>query len=1002
MSRDLSRAEELYHRALARPTAEREPFIDEACRGDAELLREVKTLLTFQADARQFLDEPVAEAATRPVGLVNGARLGHFQVVELIDAGGMGEVYRARDEKLGRDVALKVLPAAFSRDAERVARLEREARLLATLSHPNIEAIHGLEELDGRHALVLELIPGETLADRLARGPIPVPEALELARQMAEALEAAHAEGIIHRDIKPSNVKVTPKGEAKLLDFGLAKPLSTEARELDRDSAPDPQADGTRSGLILGTVRYMSPEQAQGMTLDERTDIWSFGAVLFEMLTAKPAFDGRTAVETLGSLLRDEPVWKALPGDCPREIVRLIRHCLRKCPTERLQSIADARIELQDALTEGVHEGGDPQADPWLHPFPHSPASRWRWFSAAALVATVGAAVMAGRWSRPPSSSTSEVRAVRGQIELRPDLPLTCGQAVGRQAVGRQPRPEAMRGRSLVCTQTEFALDPAGTRLVWTSRARATGPTSLYLRQLATGEVARVTGTEDGNSPFFSPDGRWVGFVARVESGWSLRKVSVEGGLPTELAHLEESPVGASWSADGKILLGSQSEGISWIPAEGGPLREVTKADPTREFGHRAPQRLPARDSLLLTSVSRPWAATTRVEVASLSTGERQVLIQDASAARYTSTGHIIFLRRGILMAAAFDLDALELTTEPLPIAENVSQALGEGITGMGQFSISDSGLLAYAPGGLSQRVPIELLLLDALGHAEPLPGFDRTGISPQPAVSPDGRRLAIVERGGAGGRLWLFDLQRRTYRLLSQRGLACCPQWSPDGTRLLVAWSEEGPMHLWMVPSDGGEWQDLAGGEQQYWVPSWSPDQRYVAFLRSGPPSSDLMILDLEDGSVRPFVASPAMEYHPAFSPDGRWIAYTSDESGRWEVYITSFPGRERTLTVSSDGGESPAWSPDGRRLFYLSVPPDGPRSMMAVTLGNAPEASLGPPTRLFSYEMISLFPAPLPDGRFIVGHRREGEDLPATTTRLEAVYNWLAEFERLSPSRQ
>ena len=977
------RVEELYHAALERPAAEREAFLDGACGGDEELRREVRSLLAHEREAERLMEEPALGAATQRLAVVLGTRLGPYEVTDLVGAGGMGKVYRARDTRLGRDVAIKVLPEHVAHDPDALARFGREARAVAALSHPHIAALFDIGETNGTHYLVMELLEGETLAGRLRRGALPERDTLRIGVEIAEALGAAHAHGIVHRDVKPANVMLTRSG-VKLLDFGLAR-LQRKA-----DASGETAAATTELGErgVAGTLPYMAPEQLEGREADARVDIWALGCVLFEMLTGKRAFDGDSQAKLIAAIEKDD-VPSLPPRLASADLVRVLGRCLRRDPEERWQSARDLAARLREV--------GEPRAD-------EAPASaadartgrheapRWvvRAVVAGALVALL-AGVLAGRlWQRPPQSAPG-ARVVRSGIDLPLDRPLF-GSDRDHPAV------------------TALALSPDGTLLVWTARTAADrSDWALYQRRLDTGDVTRVPGGERGVEPFFSPDGRWIGFVRKGEK-FLLRKVRVEGGLPVDLAELRDGPAfGVTWGPDDRIYLGSPREGLQWVPAEGGPLRNVTTIDRAREVAHRLPSALPGGHELLITVPANQYGLKTRIEIVALATGKRKVVVEDGADGRYLPSGHIVFVRQGVLMAAPFDLSRLGLAAPPVSAIGAVSQALnfsGGGDTGAAQFTVSDSGLLAYAAGGIFPDTPVELLLLDETGRTTSLPGFDRPLVSPQLSFSPDGRLLAFNEQERTG-LLWIFDVQRQTYRALSDRGIAGSPRWSPDGKRLAAGWSEVGPMQLWIVPAERGEWEQLTTMERFVWSPSWSPDGRFLAFT-GYTPSPDVFIYRFEDRKVVPFLATQASEAFPEFSPDGRWLAYTSNGSGRNEVYVTSFPGRERTLTVSRQGGMDPKWSRDGKRLFYFTPPPpDGTGSMMAITVRQGPTLSLGIPRFLFrlpdgfvinethNYELH-------PDGRHFVIGRFVKMEPPPPITRLELVHNWFAELERLAPTHR
>jgi serine/threonine-protein kinase len=898
----------------------------------------------------------------------------------------MGEVYRARDTRLDRTVAVKVLPLELAADPQLKARFEREARAISALAHPNVCTLHDVGQQDGRMFLVMEHLAGETLAERLKRGPLPLDQALEIATQIADALAAAHKQDIVHRDLKPGNVMLTRAG-VKLLDFGLARLTAHGDRPAVESvtSAPTKQAPLTAKGTILGTLPYMAPEQVEGKPADPRTDLWALGTILYEMVTGHRAFEAASPVSLIGAILEREPApLRERQPLTPPSLERLVRRCLAKDPEERWDTAHDVADELRwvaeaaaAARTEAPRTAVGPLRSTVLS------------LAALSLVALLVGA-LAGWWWRGGRDGAHPAAVVRSEIDLAADRPLVV-----------DPRTQRIYRR-------ELDLSADGTLLVWSSSGdEDPWKSALYLRRMDSGDVLRLPGTEGAVQPFFSPDGRWVGFFERKRfRGTRLRKVPVDGGPVVDLSdNLPGPPLGASWAPDGKILFGG-TQGIRSVPAEGGPLSDVTIPEGDSDGGHFLPWVLPHGRALLFTQRPTHFSGRARIEALRLASGERTIVVDDAIDARYLPTGHLIFMRRGVLMAAPFDPERLELRAPPVPVLEGVSQAVVD-VEQAGLLAVSHAGLLVYAAGGVYELPPIRLLLLDETGRTDPLPGFERGQVSPQVDYSPDGRQLAFVDRSPSG-LLWLFDLERHTYRALSNRGIAGAPRWSPDGSRLVVSWSETGLQHLWVLPATGGEWERLTEGARPDFSPSWSPDGSVVAFSRWGPPSHDIFVYRFEDRQALPFLDTEANEFWPEFSPDGRWLAYASDESGRLEVYVTSFPGREHTLTVSRDGGMAPAWSTDGTRLFYPSLPsPDGPRSLMVVAVRREPTLSLGQPAALYPLPerfLGSMGVAPCydfhPDGRrVLIGVWGEDEG-SAPITRLTLVHNWFAELERVAPT--
>jgi serine/threonine-protein kinase len=830
----------------------------------------------------------------------------------------------------------------------------------------------------------MELLEGETLASRLRRGALPEKEALRIGAEVAEALGAAHGKGVVHRDVKPGNVMLTRSG-VKLLDFGLAR--------LHRAPGPSGEtvtATGFGEGVLAGTLPYMAPEQLEGREADARTDIWAVGCVLFEMLAGRRAFEGDSQARLIAAIEKDETpsIAKHRPG-LPTALDRLVRECLRKDPAERWQSAQDLALRLRECVEAGAEtETREPKRKIWRLLFP----------TLAGTVALALIAVTADRlWLRARAGPLA-APVVRSLIDLPPEAALVHFEA-------RLGHPSAIR--------TELALSPDGRLLAWSgSPDPARERSSLYVRAMDTGEVRRIPGTEGAHIPFFSPDGRSIGFYSLTTR--MLRKAPVGGGLAVDLAAWKGDPVlpmGASWAEDGRIFLGSFT-GLHWVPSEGGPLRALTTAEPAREFGHRLPWALPGGRALLFTTMPHPFGIRAQVEAVTLDSGARKVVVEDAADARYLPTGHLAFVRQGVVMAAPFDVERIELKAAPVPVIEGVRQALNISPdsynSAAAQLAISASGLLVYAPGGIFEDPPGELVLVDESGHVEPVPGFEKPLVSANCRLSPDGRWIAFVERARSG-RLWLFDVERRTDRPLTRDGMAGSPVWSPDGSRVVVGWSKEGAFNLWSIPVEGeGPWERLTGGPGFDMPASWSADGRLVAFWRRGP-QAGILLYRFADRQVVPFLKSEATEprlWYPEFSPDGRWMAYVSGESGPSpEVYVTSFPDRQQTLVVSRGGGMAPAWSRDGHRLFYRSL--DG-KTVLAVSVSGGPILSLGRPTVLFpvSSDLITVGPAGRlelhPDGRRFLFAGIAAKATAPPVTRLTVVNNWFAELERLCPTRR
>ena len=851
----------------------------------------------------------------------------------------MGEVYRARDGKLGRDVAIKVLPDAFAENEERLARFKREATLLASLNHPNIGAIYGLEEADSLWFLVLELVPGETLAERLRRGPIPFAEALELAGQIADALAAAHDNGIIHRDLKPANIKIRPEGQIKVLDFGLAKALAGESADAQLSDSPTLSAHATKVGVILGTAAYMSPEQARGKPVDKRTDIFSFGIVLYEMLTGRQLFKGEDVADTMASVIRSDPDFRSLPAELHPRVREILGRCLEKDPKKRRRDIGDIRTDLEAPHAPVSAEGQERRSRPWLP---------------VAGAVTLSVATGIAGWHLNPDAPHSLKRF---------EMVLPEGDAFTRT------------NRHLV------AMSPQATHLVYAANNQ------IYLRPLDQIETVPIRGAEGGREPFFSLDGEWIGFFA---DGY-LKKVAITGGTPVTLCEADV-PFGASWAADGTIVFGQGSSGIWEVSANGGEARVLVEGG--NGVRYQGPQKPPEGNALLITvrEGGTNWDASTIV-VDRLDTGERKTLIRGGSDARYLPTGHLVYAVESTLFAVPFDLGKLEVTGGPIPVVEGVMRATGG--TGTAQFSFSDDGTLAFASGigSLEQH----LFWIERGGQASRL--ADKTGIFSTPRLSPDGKRLAVTVAEGNGMDVWLLDIERDTFTQLTTDGSSRFPDWSPDGEWLVFS-SGSSDLDLFRMRSDFSSPPQLVlerEGNDRY--VRWTPDGKSLVFQQEIGSAADIWVLDLEgDAEPRLFLQTPVNEGQPDLSPDGRYIVYHSRVSGDTpQIFVQPFTGPGGRRQISTDGGWSPRWSPNGREIFYY----DRERqAIMAVEVRTEPELEVGAPQLLFEWPFgLSRDWDVSPDGqRFVVLGSSDARDQPRP--RINFVLNWFEELKRLVPT--
>ena len=836
-----------------------------------------------------------------------GTTLGPYSVTAKIGEGGMGEVWQARDTKLDRDVALKVLPEAFTSDPDRLARFEREAKVLASLNHPNIGSIYGLEEAEGIKALVLELVEGPTLANRIKRGPIPIDEALPIAKQIAEALEAAHEQGVIHRDLKPANIKVKADGTVKVLDFGLAKAFQPDAGDASASMSPTISltAAATQMGMVIGTAAYMAPEQASGKVVDKRADVWAFGVVLYEMLTGSRPFVGDDVSKTLAHVIATDPDWSALPKNVPPVLGTFLRGCLEKNPKQRVGDIRDVRLAMEGAFETPVGapaEAAAANVQLWQRPVP-------------AIAAVLAALVVGGLavWSL--------TRPAPGMV-VRFAMPLASDQVF------------SGTGRHVV------AISPAHDYVAFTADG------GLWLRPVAQMAATLMSEGERLIEPFFSPDGQWLGFWADGQ----LRRVSVSGGQPVTVGP-SAAPLGASWMDDW-IFFG-QLDGIWRVPWTGGRPERVISIE-VGEAVH-GPQMLPGGDLVLFTF--RPigtasWDAS-QIVVQSLASGERTVLIEGGRDARYMPTGHLVFALAETLLAQSFDLNQLAMRGGAATLVEGVTHAQ---TTAASHFGVSGDGTLVYVPDtgglGLGKR----LVWVDQDGEEEVI--AVRAANYFRPRVSPDGTRVAIEIIDVSGTAIWVADVARGTLdRVTSDAARSTAPVWTPDGKQLVFVSARDGAISLARKSADGtGDVEHLLGieGITSLRPSGWSPNGSSLLFQqRTLGNERDIWMLSMEgELSSRPLLASDADERQPVISPNGQWMAYASDVTGRFEIYVEAFPGLGDRRLISANGGTAPTWAPDGRALFYLGTRGGGAsEEMVVVPIDPEPSLSLETPEVLFEY---------------------------------------------------
>jgi eukaryotic-like serine/threonine-protein kinase len=954
--------EQLCSAALDRDASQRGAFLLQACQGDDELRREVESLLQQEKPADRFLESSDAERAVQQIvkGRGDGAeklvgkRLGSYQIVSQVGAGGMGEVYRARDTRLDRTVAIKILPERLAERGELRERFEREARTIASLNHPHICTLYDVGREGGTDYLVMEFVEGETLAERLKKGALPVEQVLRNAIEIADALDKAHRKGITHRDLKPGNIMLTKSG-AKLLDFGLAKLRVGASPGTPLSELPTEKSDVTATGTILGTLQYMAPEQLEGKEADGRTDIFAFGAVVYEMATGRKAFEGKSQASLIAKILETEPPpISSLQPMTPPTLDRLVRRCLAKDPDERWQSAADLCEQLRWIADSGPETG-----------------------RAAGIIASP---------RRSPSANTSRiVSGVAIGVALI---------AVAAFFLRRTPRPEKQVVRFTVGPPEQgsftlgnvynyIAVSPDGSKLAFVASA-ASRPQQLWIRALDSSSAQALPGTENATFPFWSPDGRFIGFSA----GGKLKKVALSGGSVETLADVAPTP--GTWSPDGVILFAGDDNRLLRVSESGGTATPVTSLDSSRSEAYdQWPQFLPdGKHFLYFAESSKP--ENNAIFAASLDSKDRKLILKASSNAVYVSSGYLVFNRQGTLMAQPFDADRLELTGEAVPIAEGV------GFNPFGSlalFSASNNGVLAYRQGG--GFVPLSIVWVSRNGVEQPLPAAPHNYTFPR--ISPDGKRIAAgIEE--EDGQIWLYDIARDVLSRLTFEGPSNVdPVWTPDGKRITFKGKEN--RLFWQLADGGGSAEEVTKEQlARNNIPSsWSPDGQQLVFLEDGGGRS-VWILPLKDRTPRVFMEDfAAYTSAPCFSPDGRWIAYTSNESGRTEIYVRPYPGPGGKWQISTEGGTEPLWNPRGRELFYRNG-----RKMMAVDYTAQPSFSAGKPRMLFQgpYTITPRSATDYdvsPDGQRFLMLKPAAEQAPG---QINVVLNWPEELKQKAAS--
>ena len=958
------RIKELYHSALERSGDDRSAYLREACAGDEALREEVQSLLMHGQEVNSFLEGPAVHLpATKELSegtgqTFIGRKLGSYQVISLLGAGGMGEVYRARDTRLDRIVAIKVLPRQFANRSDLRERLEREARTIASLNHPHICVLHDIGRQDGVDYLVLEYLEGETLAQRLAKGPLPLEHVLHYAIEIADALDKAHRKGITHRDLKPGNIMLTKSG-TKLLDFGLAK-LRHEAAPptplSELTTVGDPV---TEQGMILGTLQYMAPEQVEGKTdqIDARTDIFAFGAVVYEMATGKKAFEGGSQARVIGAILKDDPPSiSSLQPRIPAALDRVVKICLAKDPDERWQSASDLRRELRWIAEGGAQNGFSSARDKG------KPSASRRILMMALACVLIAAIATVALWNRKSPASLQPVS--------RFALTLPSGQSLAGIS--------GSRAHSLV-------ISPDGSQIAYV--ASQSGVQQLFLKLINSLESRPVAGTEGSQMPFFSPDSQWLGFFT---GDGKLKKVSVSGGPVVALSDLAKlSVTGASWGLRGEIVIGTLF-GLVQVQATGGTPEPLSTVE-AGEGEHIWPEFLPGGDAVVYVQGT---PANPQVAVYSTKTRKHHVLAA-GSDPLYSPTGHLLYVLSGVLMAAPFDARRFEITGPAVPLVEGLMQySYTASLPLSADYSLSTNGTLVYVPGA-ARTTPLKMVWVNRNGAVQPLSAPARAYVMPK--ISPDGRRIAVGV-SDKDSQVWIYDLAQGTLNRLTFQGTNnTAPLWSPDGKRIAFISNQAGQRNIFWQFADGSGGLERLTTSPSVDIPnSFSPDGKLLAYAEIDLSTGyDILVIGLGDRKPKPFLQTPRNENVPLFSSDGRWMAYASDESGRFEIYVVPYPGPGGKWQISTEGGREPAWNRNGRELFYRNG-----EKMMAVAINTQSGFSASTPKVLFEgrYQTLTSstpnYDVSADGQRFLM---LQATEEPA---QIDVVLNWSEELKQKVPA--